>query len=43
MIIDYGDGYMFLDGYNQNLLKEVSEWVNANAMVTTVGSSGCIV
>ncbi|REG82655.1 murein hydrolase activator EnvC family protein [Marinomonas pollencensis] len=40
MIIDHGDGYMSLYGYNQSLLKEVGEWVNSNDVVATVGSSG---
>ncbi|MGO3344295.1 MAG: murein hydrolase activator EnvC family protein [Marinomonas sp.] len=40
MIIDHGDGYMSLYGYNQSLLKEVGEWVNADDVVATVGSSG---
>ncbi|RDL43331.1 peptidase M23 [Marinomonas piezotolerans] len=40
MIIDHGDGYMSLYGYNQSLLKEVGEWVNANEVIATAGSSG---
>ncbi|MGO3405985.1 murein hydrolase activator EnvC family protein [Marinomonas sp.] len=40
MIIDHGDGYMSLYGYNQSLFKEVGEWVNSNDVVATVGSSG---
>jgi hypothetical protein len=31
---------MSLYGYNQSLLKEVGEWVNANDAIATVGSSG---
>ena len=40
MIVDHGNGYMSLYGYNQSLLKEVGEWVNANDVIATVGSSG---
>ncbi|MBJ7555769.1 murein hydrolase activator EnvC family protein [Marinomonas spartinae] len=40
LIIDHGNGYMSLYGYNQSLLKEVGEWVNANDVIATVGSSG---
>ncbi|MEL0615186.1 peptidoglycan DD-metalloendopeptidase family protein, partial [Marinomonas arenicola] len=40
MIIDLGDGYMSLYGYNQSLLNEVGEWVNSNDVVATVASSG---
>ncbi len=40
LILDHGDGYMSLYGYNQSLLKEVGEWVGANDRVATVGRSG---
>ncbi len=40
MIVDHGDGYMSLYGYNQSLLKEVGEWVSANDVIATAGSSG---
>lgn len=40
LILDHGDGYMSLYGYNQSLLKEVGEWVNTNDPIATVGSSG---
>ncbi|TYL46804.1 murein hydrolase activator EnvC family protein [Marinomonas sp. IMCC 4694] len=40
LILDHGDGYMSLYGYNQSLLKEVGEWVRANDAVATVGSTG---
>ena len=39
-IVDHGDGYMSLYGYNQSLLKQVGEWVEAGEPVATVGSSG---
>jgi septal ring factor EnvC (AmiA/AmiB activator) len=40
LIIDHGDGYMSLYAHNQALLREVGEWVNAGAAVSTVGNSG---
>lgn len=40
LILDHGDGYMSLYGYNQSLLKDVGEWVVANDVVAMVGSSG---
>lgn len=39
-IIDHGDGYMSLYGYNQSLLKQVGDWVEAGEPVATVGNSG---
>lgn len=39
-IIDHGDGYMSLYGYNQSLLKQVGDWVEAGEPLATVGSSG---
>ena len=40
VILDHGEGYMSLYGYNQSVLKEVGEWVNTNDPVATVGTSG---
>ncbi len=40
VILDHGGGYMSLYGYNQSLLKEVGEWVKANEVIATAGSSG---
>lgn len=40
LILDHGSGYMSLYGYNQSLLKDVGEWVNANEVIATAGSSG---
>ena len=40
LIIDHGDGYMSLYAHNQALLREVGEWVNTGAPITTVGNSG---
>lgn len=40
IILDHGDGYMSLYGYNQSLLKDVGEWVAPNERIATAGSSG---
>ncbi len=40
LILDHGNGYMSLYGYNQSLLKDVGEWANANEIIATAGSSG---
>lgn len=40
LILDHGDGYMSMYGYNQSLLKEVGEWVGANDIVAMAGSTG---
>ncbi|MBR7887705.1 peptidoglycan DD-metalloendopeptidase family protein [Marinomonas sp. A79] len=40
LILDHGDGYMSLYGYNQSLLKEVGEWVGANDTLAMAGSTG---
>ncbi|WP_263529071.1 murein hydrolase activator EnvC family protein [Marinomonas sargassi] len=40
LILDHGEGYMSMYGYNQSLLKEVGEWVSANDIVAMTGSSG---
>jgi septal ring factor EnvC (AmiA/AmiB activator) len=40
LIIDHGDGYMSLYGYNQVLFKEVGEWVEPGERVALVGNSG---
>ena len=40
LILDHGDGYMTLYGYNQSLNKEVGDWVNARDILATVGQSG---
>lgn len=39
-IIDHGEGYMSLYGYNQSLYKDVGEWVAAGEVIAAVGSSG---
>ncbi len=40
MILDHGDGYMTLYGYNQALNKEVGDWVEEGEVIATVGRSG---
>lgn len=40
LIIDHGDGYMSLYGYNQTLYKSVGDWVKAGESVAAVGNSG---
>jgi septal ring factor EnvC (AmiA/AmiB activator) len=40
LIIDHGDGYMTLYGYNQSLFKETGEWVEPGEVVAQVGRSG---
>jgi septal ring factor EnvC (AmiA/AmiB activator) len=40
LIVDHGDGYMSLYGYNETLLKDVGDWVDAGTVVATSGDSG---
>ncbi len=40
LIIDHGDGYLTLYGYNETLLKDVGDWVNANDVIASSGASG---
>lgn len=40
MIIEHGDGYMTLYGYNEALFKEAGSWVDAGETIATVGASG---
>ncbi|HXD51159.1 MAG TPA: peptidoglycan DD-metalloendopeptidase family protein, partial [Burkholderiales bacterium] len=40
LIIDHGDGYLSLYGYNETLLKDVGDWVDAGDVVATSGDSG---
>ena len=39
MIIDHGQGFMSLYGYNESLLWEVGAWVEPGAVIATVGSN----
>ncbi|WP_439106304.1 murein hydrolase activator EnvC family protein [Congregibacter sp.] len=40
LVIDHGEGYLSLYAHNESLLREVGDWVNAGAPVSTVGDSG---
>lgn len=40
IIIDHGDGYMTLYGYNETLLKNAGDWVAPGDVIATVGDSG---
>lgn len=40
VIIDHGDGYMTLYGYNQALYKETGDWVEEGEVIAAVGRSG---
>lgn len=40
LILDHGDGYMSLYGYNESLRKEVGDWVDAGEVIASSGASG---
>ena len=40
LIIAHGEGYLSLYGYNETLLKEAGDWVDAGEVVATSGDSG---
>ncbi len=40
LILDHGDGYLSLYGYNETLLKDVGDWVDAGEVIATSGDSG---
>ena len=40
LILDHGDGYMSLYGYNESLRKEVGDWVAAGDTIANSGNSG---
>lgn len=40
IIIDHGEGYMSLYGYNQALYKETGDWVEEGEVIAGVGNSG---
>lgn len=40
LILDHGDGYMSLYGYNESLRKEVGDWVSAGETIASSGNSG---
>lgn len=40
LIIDHGSGYMSLYAHNENLYKELGEWVEAGETIASVGDTG---
>jgi len=40
MILDHGDGYLSLYGYNETLTQQQGDWVNAGEVIATAGNSG---
>lgn len=40
VIVDHGDGYMTLYGYNETILKRAGDWVAPGDVLATVGDSG---
>ena len=39
-IVDHGDGYLSLYGFNESLLKGVGDWVMPGEVIASVGNSG---
>ncbi|MFZ5757359.1 MAG: murein hydrolase activator EnvC family protein [Pseudomonadota bacterium] len=39
-ILDHGDGFLTVYGYNQTLLRNVGDWVREGEAIATVGTSG---
>jgi septal ring factor EnvC (AmiA/AmiB activator) len=40
VIVDHGEGYMSLYGYNETVLKSAGDWVAPGDVIATVGDSG---
>jgi septal ring factor EnvC (AmiA/AmiB activator) len=40
VIVDHGEGYMTLYGYNETILKKSGDWVAPGDVIATVGESG---
>ena len=40
VIVDHGEGYMTLYGYNETMLKNAGDWVAPGDVIATVGDSG---
>lgn len=40
VIVDHGEGFMTLYGYNETILKKAGEWVAPGDVIATVGDSG---
>lgn len=41
-IVDHGDGYLSLYGFNEALLKDVGDWVGRDEIIATVGDNSLI-
>ncbi|HHL31324.1 MAG TPA: peptidase M23, partial [Oceanospirillales bacterium] len=42
VILDHQDGYMSLYGFNESIVVEVGDWVDAKQDIATVGNSGTL-
>jgi septal ring factor EnvC (AmiA/AmiB activator) len=40
VIVDHGEGYLTLYGYNETILKDTGDWVAPGDVIATVGDSG---
>jgi septal ring factor EnvC (AmiA/AmiB activator) len=40
VVVDHGEGYMSLYGYNETILKSTGDWVAPGDVIATVGDSG---
>jgi murein hydrolase activator len=40
LILEHGDGYMTLYGYNQSLYAQVGDWVEAGQVIANLGNTG---
>jgi len=40
VVVDHGEGYMTLYGYNETILKNTGDWVAPGDVIATVGDSG---
>lgn len=40
LVVDHGEGYMTLYGYNETILKNTGDWVAPGDVIATVGDSG---
>ncbi|MDX1498397.1 MAG: peptidoglycan DD-metalloendopeptidase family protein [Woeseiaceae bacterium] len=40
VVVDHGDGYLSLYGYNETVLKDAGDWVAPGDVLATVGDSG---
>jgi septal ring factor EnvC (AmiA/AmiB activator) len=40
VIVDHGDSYMTLYGYNETIVKNAGDWVAPGDVIATVGDSG---